>query len=456
MNTVQLKAPGAVHDIVRKLEAAGFETWTVGGAVRDALLGFTGSDWDIATRAQPRDVQKLFKRTVPVGIDHGTVGVLARDGEMYEVTTFRLDVETFGRHAVVKFADTIEEDLARRDFTFNAIAWHPYTHELRDPYGGFDDLKGARLNTVGDPAARFAEDYLRILRGLRFAGHFVLTVEPAVWHAIGEARQKLVALSAERVREELWKIFTKTPHASAALKLYAASGVLEVLYPELARVVELEETTGVPVWTNTLAAVDELPRTRPVLRMAALLHATGMAEVASKDLRGNWRFTGHEAYGAKAADAIMRRLKASNADSERITRLVALQSDLFPPDAPDAGVRRWLIHVQPAYVNDLFRLRFALDRAARANSADAASDAPAPAPSDLVRRWRHAHRIILQRPALTATDLAIGGRDLKALGMKPGPEFGDILDALLQRVIDDPSLNDRERLLRIVREETGA
>jgi tRNA nucleotidyltransferase/poly(A) polymerase len=455
MNTVQLKAPGAVHDIVRKLEAAGFETWTVGGAVRDSLLGLPGSDWDIATRARPRDVQKLFKRTVPVGIEHGTVGVLARDGEMYEVTTFRLDIETFGRHAVVKFAETIEEDLARRDFTFNAIAWHPYTLELRDPYGGFDDLKAARLNTVGSPVERFAEDYLRILRALRFAGHFVLTFEPAVWAAMEQAKEHLVKLSAERVREELWKVFTKSAHASAALKLYAESGVLAVLYPEIERVVELERTTGVPVWTNTLRAVDELPRTRPVLRMAALLHAIGMPEVGSKDLRGNWRFSGHEPRGARAAEAIMRRLKASNADSERVTRLVAMQSDLFPPDAPDAGVRRWLIHVEPAYVNDLFRLRFALDRAARAHTTEADANAPAPAESDLVRRWRHAHRVLLQHPVITTGELAIGGRELKGLGMKPGPEFGAILDALLQRVLDDPSLNERDRLLAIVKEETG-
>ena len=441
MNTLELRAPDAVHDIASRLESHGFQTWAVGGAVRDALAGVSGNDWDLATRARPRDVRKIFKRTVPIGIEHGTVGVLAKDGRMYEVTTFRRDVETFGRHATVQFAETIEEDLSRRDFTFNAIAWHPLTHELRDPYNGFDDLRAARLQTVGEPRERFAEDYLRVLRALRFAGHFVLNVAPDTWDALVAAREHLNILSAERVREELWKIFTKTRHASAALKLYAASGVLEALYPELAALVRMQEESGEDVWTRTLAAVDVLPRARPVLRMTALLHAVGMPAARMKDLRGEWRYTGHEVRGSRDAETIMRRLRASNADTARVARLVAIQSDLFPPDAKDAGVRRWLKHIEPGYMHDLFRLRFALCRASGAGG------------SDLLERYRHAHRIMLEHPALTSAALAVNGRDLKALGIPPGPQFGEIFDALLDRVLDDPALNERERLLDIVRRE---
>jgi tRNA nucleotidyltransferase (CCA-adding enzyme) len=441
MNTLELKAPDAVHDIASRLEHAGFETWAVGGAVRDALVGMRGNDWDLTTRARPRDVRKIFKRTVPIGIEHGTVGVLANDGRMYEVTTFRRDVETFGRHAVVQFADSIEEDLARRDFTFNAIAWHPLTHVLRDPYGGFDDLRAARLRTVGEPRERFAEDYLRILRALRFAGHFVLQITPPTWDALVEAREHLRILSAERIREELWKIFTKTRHASAALKLYAESGVLMVLYPELAALEKLERDTSDAVWTRTLAAVDSVSPSRPVLRMAALLHGVGMPAARMKDLRGGVRYTGHEVRGARAAETVMRRLKASNADIERVSRLVAIQSDLFPPDAPDAGVRRWLVHVQPGYVNDLFRLRFALCTGTNEGG------------QDLLERYRHAHRVVQQHPALDASALAINGRDLKALGISPGPAFGDIFGELVQRVLDDPSINERERLIQIVQQE---
>lgn len=446
LNTIELNAPAAVLDIAKKLEAAGFETWAVGGAVRDALLGDHLADWDLTTRARPQDVQRLFKRTVPVGIDHGTVGVLAKDGVMYEVTTFRRDVETFGRHAVVEFADTVEQDLARRDFTFNAIAWHPLTRELRDPYRGFDDLRNALLRTVGEPQERFAEDYLRVLRALRFAGHFVLKIDPPTWTALQQATPHLPLLSAERVREELWKVFTKTRHASGTLQLYADSGVLRVLYPELQAVLDLEQETGAPLWTHTLAAIDAVPVTRPVLRTALLLHAVGAPTAKVKDLRGNWRFIGHEIMGARTAEEILRRLRASNADTEHIVHLVQMQAELFPPDASDGVVRRWLVQMGLPYLRDFFRFRIAHARGA--GLAGAGHDG-----SDLAERWRHAHRILLQHPALATSDLAINGRDLKALGLKPGPHFGEILDTLLLRVLEDPDLNDRDTLLRIVQTE---
>src|SRR5688572_26541495 len=207
---MQLHPPPAVLDIAQRLDAAGHDVWAVGGAVRDGLLGHSGGDWDLATSARPDDVRAIFRRTVPLGIDHGTVGVHGRDGVLYEVTTFRRDVETFGRHAVIEFAHTIDEDLARRDFTFNAIAWHPVHDEIRDPYDGLGDLKRATLRTVGEPRDRFAEDYLRVLRALRFAGHFVLEIEPETWAALRAAVPKTTALSAERVREELYKVLTRT------------------------------------------------------------------------------------------------------------------------------------------------------------------------------------------------------------------------------------------------------
>jgi tRNA nucleotidyltransferase (CCA-adding enzyme) len=441
LNTIALQAPDGVLEITKKLEGAGFETWAVGGAVRDALLGYRVADWDLATRATPDDMRKVFKRTVPIGVEHGTLGVFAKDGVMYEVTTFRRDVETFGRHAVVQFAETIEEDLARRDFTFNAIAWQPLRQELRDPYHGFDDLRTALLRTVGNPAERFAEDYLRVLRALRFAGHFVLRIDPPTWEALSAATSELPLLSAERVREELWKVFTKTKHASATLKLYGHSDVLRVLYPELQAVIDLERETGTPLWTHTLGAIDALPVTRPVLRFAMLLHAVGAPSAKVKDLKGKWRFIGHEVLGARTAEEIMRRLRASNEEVERVHYLVKNQSELFPPDAGDAGVRRWLVHMQTHNVRDFFRFRLAH---ARGSGADGA---------DVVERWRHAHRIMLEHPPLSTSELSISGRDLKMLGLTPGPQFGEILDALLLRVLDDPNLNDRETLMRIVETE---
>jgi tRNA nucleotidyltransferase (CCA-adding enzyme) len=438
---MKLNPPEGVLEIARRLDAAGHDVWAVGGAVRDALLGLSVGDWDLATSARPEDVRRIFRRTVPVGIEHGTVGVFGRDGVMYEVTTFRRDVETFGRHAVIQFAHTIDEDIARRDFTINAVAWHPIHDEVRDPFGGLADLQAATLRTVGEAADRFSEDYLRVLRGLRFAGEFVLDIDRATWSALTAAVPHLAGLSAERVREELFKVLSRTPHASATLGLYAESGALAVLYPELDALRSIELAAETSAWTVSLRAVDALPATRPLLRMAALLHAVGMPIARARDLRGGWRYTGHEVHGGRTAREIMRRLKASNTDTEYVATLVAKQADLFPPDAPDAGVRRWLLHVPPALVNDLFRLRMALWRALPVERGE----------RDLIERWRHVRRVLADAPPLTTADLAVDGRDLKQLGLEPGPQFGEILRALLDAVVEDPSLNRRETLIDMAR-----
>lgn len=442
---MKLQAPAGVLEIADRLESAGFEAWAVGGAVRDAILQHAAEDWDLATSARPEQVRRLFRRTVPVGIEHGTVGVFASDRVMYEVTTYRRDVETFGRHAVVEFADSIEEDLSRRDFTFNAIAWHPRTERVLDPFAGLEDLRAHRLRTVGQPAQRFAEDYLRVLRALRFAGHFELEIDESTWRALVQAVPHLPELSAERVREELWKVLGKTRRASIALELYHRSGALATLLPELAATVgvDVNAAPGRDAWQLAIAAVDALPASRPLLRVVALLHNVGMPAARTRDLRGGWRYTGHETIGGRKATEIMRRLKASNAEIERVATLVSLQTALFPPDAPPAGIRRWLVHVTPALVRDLFRLRIALCRA----------DPQPRAGRDLLERWRLAHRVLLEHPPLSLADLAVSGSELKALGFEPGPRFGELLRALLDRVLDDPSLNTRAHLLALLRDE---
>ncbi len=449
-----LTPPDAVREIAKRLEGAGYATWAVGGAVRDALLGSAApgphgpGDWDLATRARPQDVRRLFRRTIPIGIEHGTVGVLAKDGVLYEVTTFRRDVETFGRHAVVEFADTMEEDLSRRDFTFNALAWHPLTEELLDPFSGLDDLRSGVLRTVGEPADRFAEDYLRVLRALRFAGHFQLRIDPLTWTALSAATAQLAQLSAERIREELWKIFGKTRHASRALTLYAASGSLAVLFPELLPLTGLQqyEADTRDAWEESLLAVDALPPARPLLRMTALLHKIGLPLARQRDLRGGWRYSGYESPSARQAEVIMRRLKASNADTARVVALIASQSLLPPPDAPPAGLRRWLLRVPPTLVRDLYRLRIALWRARPVKNGD----------RDLIERWRSIHKVLLSHPVLDTTGLAIDGQALKRLGLAPGPRFGEILRLLLDRVVEQPELNTEAQLLALVQEELHA
>lgn len=409
-------APPAVRWMARKLEEAGHETWAVGGAVRDVLLGRPAGDWDLATRARPKDVRRIFRRTVPLGIAHGTVGVLAKDGTLYEVTTFRRDVETDGRHAVIAFADTIEEDLARRDFTINAVAWHPLREELLDPFGGVDDLEARRLRTVGVPTERFREDYLRILRALRFAGLFGLEIEEATWSALCSLVDQLRVLAGERVRDELLKVLDADPEPARALDLYARSGALAVLYPELEAL--RDPLRAVDRWTLSVRTVAELPRGRPWLRLAALLRELEPTELA----------------------AVLVRLRFSNAQLEETARRAAAPP-LPRPDARDAEFRRWLSASGPERLAALARLELARAKAER--SLGLGDRVP-----EVVASWRRARAVRSARPPLALGDLAIDGRGLVSLGMRPGPRFGRILRALLDWVLEDPARNRRDLLER--------
>src|SRR5579884_3267601 len=216
-----LDPPAAVLEIADRLEEAGFEAWCVGGAIRDAFLGHPHLDWDLATSATPDKVRTLFgaRRTIPVGIEFGTVGVLDRSGVMHEVTTFRRDVRTDGRHAEVEFGVSLDDDLARRDFTINAIAYSPRRDELRDPFGGRADLARRVVRAVGDPEARMREDRLRALRAIRFAARFDFSIHPATYAAIESSAPYLGRLSAERVKQELDKTMEQVARPSRALRV---------------------------------------------------------------------------------------------------------------------------------------------------------------------------------------------------------------------------------------------
>ena len=438
-----LHPPQEVVRIARRLEEAGFSTWAVGGAVRDALAGRRPGDWDLTTAARPWDVRRLFRRTVPVGIEHGTVGVVGKDGKMYEVTTFRRDVETYGRKAKVSFSDTVEEDLQRRDFTINAVAWHPLTRELRDPHGGVRDLRDGILRTVGEAEERFREDRLRVLRALRFAGRFGLRIDPGTWEAARASAGALPQLSAERIREELFKVLKEVRAPSDTLRLYEQAGVLEHLYPELWACAGAEDVGGEDVWTHLMDAVDRVPRRRLLLRLAALLHDAGKPRVE----RGDGTFPGHAEAGAAAARTLLRRIKCSNAETDCVVHLVAQHSGIPQADAPPPEWRRWLRRVGEGFARDVLRLRIADCRAR-------AEESPALARFDPARA-RAVRRALRDATPLEVSELAISGADLRALGIPPGPLYGEILRGLLERVTDDPSLNERERLLRMVREGLG-
>jgi tRNA nucleotidyltransferase (CCA-adding enzyme) len=318
---------------------------------------------------------------------------------------------------VVSFADTIEEDLARRDFTVNAVAWHPLREELLDPFGGVSDLERRVLRTVGAPEERFREDYLRILRGLRFAGLFELEIEEATWVALCSLVDHLKELSAERVREELLKVLGADPAPARSLRLYAASGALGVLYPAWEALRSLDSALpGVDRWALSVATAMELPAGRPLLRLVALLRELDRDDVAS----------------------LLFRLKISNAQTDE-TAFRATATPLPAPDAEDRAFRRWLSAMQPTRLAALARLELARARAGkRLGGPDRTAE--------VVASWRRARQVMVGSPPLAVGDLALDGRGLISLGLRPGPDFGRILDTLLDWVLDDPGRNRRDLL----------
>ena len=433
-----IRSPDAVRWIVRRLEDAGFETWAVGGAVRDALAEHPTEDWDFATAARPADVRRLFRRTVPVGIEHGTVGVLAADGHMYEVTTFRRDVATDGRHARVEFADTVDEDLARRDFTINALAWHPFRDEVLDPFQGQDDLRAGRLRTVGDPATRFAEDYLRVLRAVRFAGRFELRIEEDTWRALCDATPHLGRLSAERIREELLKTLGSCVRSSGALALLHGSGAVETLIPEL-------DQADPGALELALPATDLVSANRPLVRLAVWMSAMGGAGGAGGAGRAH-AMAGAGAVEragavAGAAGAILERLRFSRAEIATVVGIVrGMNLGMADPDDPVA-MRRWCSAVGRDQVRLVLGALLARER---------------------VRAWQEGHELdplvhfaracraaLGSGVPLSVQELSVDGRALIRAGLKPGPRFGEILDALLDAVLVDPARDDPQGLIAL-------
>lgn len=429
--TAVLKPPKSVRDIAATLEAAGFETWCVGGAVRDALLGRTHLDWDLATAATPDEVRKLFRRTVPLGLEFGTVGVLDRAGAMHEVTTFRRDVKTDGRHAVVEFGVALDEDLARRDFTINAIAYSPRMGVLHDPFDGRGDLQRGIVRAVGDPDTRMREDRLRALRAIRFAARFGFEIEAATWKAIVDSAPFLTRLSRERVRQELEKTMDQVRRPSSALSLWRASRAMSVLLPELAAVPDV-----------TLRAADFI----------GLPDATAREELASARRRNRLTTLCLDLEPARARQ-LLRSLRFSNRDVDWMAHMVAcwhrLHDDMRAAltggaPVPDARIRRWVATTGRTALRDFVRV-------AQARwLADRAFARPVPDLRRTCAVHRRALRVAYRDPVALA-DLAIDGEDLRDLGIPAGPRVGEVLRGLLNAVIEDPTLNTRDALLALAR-----
>lgn len=390
---VAIPIPEEVLGIARRLEEAGHSAWCVGGALRDTLLGDPQSDFDLATSATPDQVQALFPRTIAVGIKYGTVGVLDRHGALHEITTFRRDVATDGRHAEVAYGVSLDEDLARRDFTINAIAYHPLRGEWRDPFEGAEDLTRRRIRAVGDAASRFREDYLRVLRALRFAARFEFAIDPETWTAAREASSGLKGLSAERVRDEWFKSLRSARSLRRLVSLWQKSGASDIWIPEMR-----------PFDSPASVLAQDSPDQRDPVVLTALL--------------------------CTDAVAVLERLRASNAELARAAALMAGPGE--PDGFTEVLVRRWLAAVGAAAADleMLWRLRHG--RAC-----------PWTAVADLIRR---------RGDPLTRGDLAITGLDLLQAGVPAGPGLGRVLERLLGLVVDDPSLNTRESLLARAKE----
>ncbi len=418
---LKLRPPRPVLEIADRLEQAGFETWCVGGAVRDALLGHPHLDWDLATAATPDQVRGLFgaKRTIPLGIEFGTVGVLDDRRTLHEVTTFRRDVRTDGRHAEVEFGASLDEDLARRDFTINAIAYSPRQERLRDPFHGRDDLKRRLVRAVGDPDDRMREDRLRVLRAIRFAARFDFAIDEPTWTAMVASAPFLSRLSPERVKQELEKTMEQVGRPSAALTRWREAGAFRALVPSLAGVGD-----------ETLRALDCLAAPGLPQRPNRRIHRLALlfSDVPARD---------------GTLTAALTALRSSKMEMTWIAALAQRWQALGGPVAAalasdgsitDAQVRRWVADIGRLHLGGFFRLASARWAAARAGGA------AAPSAASVRALYRRALRSAFRDP-VDLRDLAVDGDDLRQAGVPPGPAMGRTLQALLDWVLEDPSRN---------------
>jgi tRNA nucleotidyltransferase/poly(A) polymerase len=442
----RIRPPRQLFDFAETLGEAGKRCYLVGGAVRDYFLGRPVSDFDVATDARPEEVMGLYRRVIPTGIKHGTVTVLWK-GLKIEATTFRTEADySDGRHPDrVEYAATIEEDLGRRDFTMNAMAFDLLGGSLLDPYGGEVDLGRALVRAVGDPVERFREDGLRPLRALRFAAQLGFEVEAATLAAIPAALDRFKMVSAERVRDELQKMLLSPGGSfrgpSRGLRLMESSGMLELVLPELAacRGVEQRGRHRFDVLDHLYESVDAAPA-EIALRLAALFHDLGKPAAKVENPGAEPSFHRHEEYSAEAASGILKRLRFPNGLHDEVVHLVRHHMFAYDDSWSDAAVRRFLARVGADTIDRLFALRLA----------DGAGMTGLPVdPRSLEPFRERIGAVLAESHAFGLRDLAVDGEELASIGVPKGPVMGRILAELLETVLDDPGLNEKARLLDI-------
>lgn len=445
---------------------AGYKAYLVGGAVRDMLMKVPAHDWDVATNATPQDVIKLFKFVVPTGIEHGTVTVHYKGNEI-EVTTFRTEAGySDGRHPdSINYAATIEEDLARRDFTMNAIAASLEDGTITDPYGGQDDIKNKLIRTVGAAHERFMEDGLRPVRALRFASKLGFSIEKNTYSEIfkKEIQAKAASISIERFRDEFEKIMA-SPKPSVGLKLLEESGLLDIFIPEFKICrgciqSDYRAFHKFDVLDHLFYACDGAPADKLNVRLAALFHDIGKPAakkiITEKVLDGEKNdgstkeietitFYNHEAFGEKITQKLMTRLKFSNDMISNVCHLVKEHMFHYESNWSEAAVRRFIIRVKPECMEDLYDLRLADMYGMYNEKVDVRYSESVKLLLELKAR---VEKELSKKTALSLKSLAVNGRDLIQLGIPAGKELGRILNELLECVIEDPAMNDKEKLI---------
>lgn len=440
---MNISIPKQVLALMARLESAGYQAWVVGGCVRDSLLGLTPHDWDMCTDALPEEMKEIFrdKPLILAGEKHGTVAVVAEGGPV-EITTFRTEGGyDDARHPKwVRFERDIRADLSRRDFTVNAMAYCP-REGLADPWGGQKDLRDQILRAVGDPEKRFTEDGLRILRGIRFAARFRLQPEPETLRAMERLAHTLSGQARERVYGELCGFLP----VAGAQDILTFAPVLTAAIPELKAMVGFQQNNPhhrYDVYTH-MAHVVELTPGDLAVRWAALLHDVAKPETYSLDDRGIGHFYGHAHRGAEVADRILRSLRAPNALRERATTLVAYHSASrdYSRQESDKPLRRLLRKLGEETIWQLL----SLDRA------DEMGKGTPPDTAAFDRVQKTLEGILAEKPCLTVNRLAIGGRELMALGIPQGPKLGELLNRLLDEVSDGDLENEKEALLTRVK-----
>lgn len=438
MTDMRIQLPDKVHKIIETLRAAGYEAYAVGGCVRDSVLGREPNDWDITTSAKPEETKRLFQRTIDTGIQHGTVTIMM-DKEGFEVTTYRIDGEyEDSRHPKeVTFTASLEEDLKRRDFTINAMAYNEQDG-LVDIFGGIRDIEAGVIRCVGDAKERFTEDALRMLRAVRFSAQLGYRIEEETGNAIKELAPNLQKISAERIQAELVKLVT-SPHPDY-LRIAYETGITKEVLPEFDLCMETPQNNAHHCYNVGEHILHAMLAVEPdkVLRLGMLFHDIGKPQTLTIDENGITHNKMHPVVGEKMTRNILRRLKFDNDTVDKVCKIVLYHDQDIA--LTDTGVRRAINRMG----EDIFPLIIAVHRADISAQSDYKKQEKLEKLAYIEKTYED---ICSRKEAVSLKDLAINGSDLIALGMKPGRQIGEMLHELLELVLEDPVLNQKEELL---------